>query len=332
MAGPAVEAQSWKRELATAFTDTEALLDFVGLTPAQLDPAMISPRRFPLLVPRRFAALMRRSDPNDPLLRQVLPTAAETQPTPGYQADPVDDAAARWVPGLLQKYARRALLITTGACAVHCRYCFRRHFPYNEGGTQHDRFAGALAALSASTGIEEVILSGGDPLMLDDDALAALLAAIEQLPALKRVRLHTRIPSILPSRITGALCAALAGGRLQPVVVVHINHPAELDEPARSALLRLSEHGVSLLNQSVLLRGVNDDLETLSRLSDALFSARVLPYYLHLLDPVSGAAHFDIPEQAGRALVARLRECLPGYLVPRLVRERPGAASKTVLV
>lgn len=332
MADLAAETPDWKRELATAFTDGAALLDFLAITPAQVEllpPTALKP--FPLRVPRRFAALMRRGDPADPLLRQVLPTAAEAHSVPGYHADPVADAAARRAPGLLQKYARRALLITTGACALHCRYCFRRHFPYLEDRAQRDRFAGALAALATAPDIDELILSGGDPLMLDDATLARLIAALDALPGLKRLRLHTRLPSILPSRITERLCATLAASRLQLVTVVHINHPAELDAEARQALLKLGELDAPLLNQSVLLRGVNDDADTLAALSEALFSLRVMPYYLHLLDPVSGAAHFAVPEPEARALITALRNRLPGYLVPRLAREQPGAPAKTIL-
>lgn len=326
------QTPTWKQELADAFTDPLALLDVLDLGSTELATAVQRSQRFPLLAPRGFAALMRRGDPNDPLLRQVLPLAAEALPAAGFIADPVGDSHARRAPGLLQKYQGRALLIATGACAVHCRYCFRRHFPYADDGPQRDRFAAAIAALEQAPDIDEFILSGGDPLMLDDSALAALIAALDGLPQLKRLRLHTRLPSILPSRITEQLCSILAGSRLQLVVVVHINHPAEVGENARRALLELAEIGAPLLNQSVLLRGVNDALDTLSELSETLITARVLPYYLHLLDPVSGAAHFEVPEAEARTLITQLRQRLPGYLVPRLVREHPGAAAKTVLL
>ncbi|MBK1706114.1 EF-P beta-lysylation protein EpmB [Halochromatium glycolicum] len=340
MAGLEAAAEHWRRELRDAFTDTRALLDYLAITPEQISAGLLAPRDqaqqgpqgFPLLVPRRFASLMQRGDPHDPLLRQVLPSAAEAQPKEGFVTDPVGDVAARRATGLLQKYARRALLIATGACAVHCRYCFRRHFAYRDGSAQRDRFAGALAALATTPEINEVILSGGDPLMLDDRVLAELINALEQQPGLKRLRLHTRIPSILPSRITRALCDRLAASRLDLIAVVHINHPAEIDMDARRALAALREVPAMLLNQSVLLRGVNDDGDTLAALSEALFDAGVLPYYLHLLDPVSGAAHFDVPAPEARALMSALRGRLPGYLVPRLVREDPGAAAKTVVL
>jgi EF-P beta-lysylation protein EpmB len=339
MADPEAAAGHWKQELADAFTDASALLEYLGITPEQLGPESLNPQdrtqqgplRFPLLVPKRFASLMRRGDPRDPLLRQVLPTAAEALSVEGFVADPVGDAGARRATGLLQKYAGRALLIATGACAVHCRYCFRRHFAYRDGSAQRDRFASALTALATAPAINEVILSGGDPLMLDDTVLAGLVTALEQQHGLKRLRLHTRIPSILPSRITRALCDRLAASRLDLIVVVHTNHPAEIDPDARRALASLRQIPATLLNQSVLLRGVNDEADTLARLSETLFGAGVLPYYLHLLDPVSGAAHFDVPAPEARALISELRDRLPGYLVPRLVREEPGAAAKTVV-
>jgi len=326
------QTPEWKQELARAFTDPQALLASLELSPEQLPSPMVQPKRFSLLVPRGFAALMRPGDPGDPLLRQVLSTADETRSRPGYVLDPVGDEAARRAPGLLQKYAGRALLITTSACAVHCRYCFRRHFPYAEDGAQRTRLTAALAALEPAAEITEVILSGGDPLMLDDAALAELIGSLERLPQLKRLRIHSRMPSILPSRVTDQLCRTLASSRLQVIVVAHINHPAEISPDAQRALLKLSELGGPLLNQSVLLRGVNDDLETLVELSEALVATRVLPYYIHVLDPVSGAAHFDVQESEACQLVTALRQRLPGYLVPRLARERPGDSAKTILI
>lgn len=318
--------------MASAFTDSSELLRFLGIMPAQIRPPVLTPRRFRLLVPRGFAALMRRGDPDDPLLRQVLPVASEAEPpAPGFSFDPVGDANAQRGPGLLQKYRGRALLITTGACAVHCRYCFRRHYPYAEDNAQRDGYAGAVRALATLPEVEEVILSGGDPLLLDDDALAGLIAALADQPQIKRLRLHTRLPTMLPSRITAALCKTLSATRLQVVVVIHVNHPAELGVDAGQALAALGRNGLTLLNQSVLLRGVNDSAEVLAALSDALFEHRVMPYYLHLLDPVAGAAHFDVDEHAARALMDELRRRAPGYLVPRLVRELPGAPYKTLL-
>jgi EF-P beta-lysylation protein EpmB len=328
-----LQAQTWKQDLASAFTDTDALLRFLEITPEQIQPPPLEPRGFRMLVPRGFAGLMRRGDPGDPLLRQVLPVAPEAQPpSPGYTYDPVGDTNAERGPGLLQKYRGRALLIATGACAVHCRYCFRRHFPYAEDSAQRDRYVGALRALRALPEVDEVILSGGDPLMLDDDPFAELVEALAAQPQIKRLRLHTRLPTVLPSRISGALCSILSATRLQVVVVIHANHPAELAGDSRQALSALHGLGLTLLNQSVLLRGVNNSAEVLASLSETLFEHRVLPYYLHLLDPVVGAAHFDVDEDVALSLMDELRRRLPGYLVPRLVREQPGAPSKTLLL
>jgi EF-P beta-lysylation protein EpmB len=327
-----LQAQTWKQELASAFTDSADLLRFLEIRPEQVYPAVLEPRRFRVLVPRGFASLMRRGDPDDPLLRQVLPITSEAEPAPpGYSIDPVGDARAQRGPSLLQKYRGRALLITTGACAVHCRYCFRRHYPYAEDSGQRDGYSRALRTLETLADVEEVILSGGDPLLLDDDALANLIDALADQPQIKRLRLHTRLPTMLPSRITETLCEMLSTTRLQAVVVIHANHPAELGTDAGHALGALHRHGLTLLNQSVLLRGVNDNAKVLAALSEALFEHRVLPYYLHLLDPVTGAAHFHVGEHAARALMDELRRRTPGYLVPRLVKERPGAPYKAPL-
>jgi EF-P beta-lysylation protein EpmB len=258
----------------------------------------------------------------------VLPLGAERVETPGFAADPVRDLDAVAAPGVLRKYRGRALLVVTGACAVHCRYCFRRHYPY---GTESLRGAEAEAALewiARSPDVREVILSGGDPLVLADRRLAALARALGDIPHLERLRVHTRLPVVLPERIDDALLEWLAGGRLKPVVVVHANHPRELDAAVAVALGRLTDAGVVLLNQTVLLAGVNDRPEVLAALSEGLFEQGVLPYYLHALDRVQGAAHFEVPDRRALALHAALAARLPGYLVPRLVREVPGAASK----
>lgn len=329
VSGSRGEDADWKRELAAAFTRPQDLLDALGLDPGLLPGALAASRGFRLLVPRGFAALMTPGDPHDPLLRQVLPLADELVPQPGYGPDPVGDLSAIRAPGLIQKYRGRALLIATGACAVHCRYCFRREFPYAGGSAHATRATSALEHLAADTHLHEVILSGGDPLLLDDEDLAVLIARLEAIPHLKRLRLHTRLPIVLPERISVRLCALLGTAGMQAVVVVHANHPRELGPAATLAIARLRAAGVVLLNQSVLLRGVNDDPRVLSTLSDALFAAGVLPYYLHLLDRVAGAAHFDVDEAKAVGLIDTLRRQLPGYLVPRLVREEAGRPCKT---
>jgi len=321
----------WKQELAAAYTRPRDLIEALGLSPALLPSSQTAAGEFPLLVPRGYAAAIRPGDPNDPLLRQVLPLGEELAPAAGYDADPVQDGRARRAPGLLQKYAGRALLVVTGACSIHCRYCFRRHFPYADDALIHDREGVALRTIAENPGISETILSGGDPLMLDDGQLGALFLALEAIGHLKRLRLHTRLPVVLPSRVTPGLCALLGQSRLASVVVVHANHAHELGDETRKALAGLRTAGVTLLNQSVLLRGVNDDVETLAELSETLFAAGVLPYYLHLLDRVAGAAHFEVSDAVGMRLLEGLRARLPGYLVPRLVREVPDMPYKTPL-
>jgi len=330
-----LETAGWQQALQACVRTPEELLAALGLDAANLlSGAHEAGARFALKVPRSYLARMRRGDPHDPLLRQVLPLGAELVETPGYVADPVGDLHVVAGPGLLHKYSGRALLVTTGACAVHCRYCFRREFPYAEHTAGRQAFAPALDAIRADASIAEVLLSGGDPLTLNDRRLGDLLRDLADIPHVRRVRVHTRLPVVLPERIdAGFLRAWNAAPRLQRVMVIHANHANELhDAPdVQQALAALRADGATLLNQSVLLRGVNDSVETLAGLSDALFAAGVLPYYLHALDPVRGAAHFDVSETEARALVAELAARLPGYLVPRLVREIPGARSKTML-
>ncbi len=282
-------------------------------------------------VPRAYARRMRRGDPEDPLLRQVLPVAEESVPVPGFVADPLEEAAASPVPGLIHKYTGRALIVTTGACAIHCRYCFRRHYPYAEARLTPSRQQHILDWLAARDDIEEVILSGGDPLTLSNARLRELVSALETLPHVRRLRLHTRLPVVLPARVDPGLLTVAGHGRLPWVMVIHANHPAEIDAEVCDACHRLDAAGVRLFNQSVLLAGVNDDAGTLAELSERLFEARVQPYYLHQLDPVAGAAHFRVADDRALSIHARLQARLPGYLVPRLVRERPGAPAKQTI-
>ncbi|HUM90603.1 MAG TPA: EF-P beta-lysylation protein EpmB [Candidatus Competibacter sp.] len=321
----------WQQELARAITEPAELLRELALDLALLPAARAAAARFPLRVPRGFVARMRQGDPDDPLLRQVLPLAAELSPVPGFMADPVDDQAARAAPGVLHKYHGRVLLIATGACAIHCRYCFRREFPYSENHAGGDSWRPALNYLSQDRSLREVILSGGDPLSLSDRRLGALLAELERIPHLERLRIHSRQPIVLPERVDDGLLDLLARTRLRPILVIHANHPREIDDTVRRVLERLAGIGVTLLNQSVLLRGVNDTVPTLVELSEVLFTARVLPYYLHLLDRVQGAAHYEVNETEASTIMEVLRQRLPGYLVPRLVREQPGQLAKTPL-
>jgi EF-P beta-lysylation protein EpmB len=274
---------------------------------------------------------MRRGDPRDPLLLQVLPGAAELLESADFATDPVGDLDSSAAPGLLHKYRGRALVVATGACAVHCRYCFRRHFPYAEQSALRHGWQPVLAKLRADTQVEEVILSGGDPWSLSDRRLAQLTDALQTIPHVRRLRVHTRYPVVLPERVDAGLLAWLAGIRLQKVVVIHANHANEIDAQVRRACADLSSAAVTVLNQSVLLAGVNDSVAALAELSESLFAARVLPYYLHLLDKVQAAAHFDVDERRALALHRDLTARLPGYLVPRLVREIAGAPAKTAV-
>lgn len=324
-------AAAWQRELARAITRPEALISALRLDPALLEGASAAARSFGLRVTPSYLSRIRPGDARDPLLRQVLPLDAELVDRPGYVADPLLERDALRAPNLLRKYAGRALLITTEACAIHCRYCFRREFPYAEQheATGNGRWSAALAAIAADATIEEVILSGGDPLSLSDARLKALTDALGDIAHVRRIRVHTRQPIVLPSRVDAGLMEWLRSIRQPAVVVLHANHANELDTEVREACGRLRAAGVTLLNQSVLLRGVNDDAGALADLSRALFDCGVMPYYLHLPDRVRGTAHFEVPATEARRLLNALVEHLPGYLVPRLVREIGGAASKT---
>ena len=270
-------------------------------------------------------------DSGDPLLRQVLPLDAEFQAAPGYGTDPVGDGAAMTVPGVLHKYHGRVLLTATGACAVHCRYCFRRHFPYNEAQAAAAHWQAALDYIRADASIAEVILSGGDPLSLSDRRLQEFVVQLDDIAHVRRLRVHTRVPVVIPARVDSALCAWLRATRLATVIVVHVNHANEIDAAVVAAFAALAAAGARLFNQSVLLHGVNDDVTALAALSERLFAAGVTPYYLHVLDKVAGAAHFAVAPAQAQALHRDLAARLPGYLVPRLVREDAGAAAKTWL-
>ena len=328
VAAPSQSPGDWRRELAEAVSDPHELLSLLDLEHA-LGDRVVSKPGFRLRVPLAYIAKMRKGDINDPLLRQVLPLLDEN--SGGGVADPVGDLDAMPVPGLLHKYSGRVLLLTTGACAVHCRYCFRRHFPYSEASPARNGWRQALAYIRDHVDITEVILSGGDPLALDNAKLGELLQQLERIPHLKWLRIHTRIPVALPARIDAQLLQLFRRSRFRTTMVIHANHARELTQVEAVVLHALSESGLTLLNQSVLLNGVNDDVDTLAALSKSLYEASVLPYYLHMLDPVRGAMHFEVPRQRATALLAQLQTRLPGYLVPRLVQEIAGADSKTAI-
>jgi EF-P beta-lysylation protein EpmB len=323
-------ATDWRELWRQAITDPAELLQAVGLGErSDLLPA--DDAGFALRVPRGFVARMRRGDPHDPLLLQVLPRRAEHDQVEGYATDAVGDMAAKAGHGMLHKYEGRALLIASGSCAINCRYCFRRHFPYNEEIAAASQWREALDRLRADPSIRELILSGGDPLALATRKLEELGRGLAELPQVVRLRIHSRLPVVLPERIDDAFVGWLGNLPLQKVVVLHANHPNELDASVDAACARLRDAGASLLNQSVLLRGINDDAHTLAELSERLFAAGVLPYYLHQLDRVQGAAHFEVSDAEALELQQQLRARLPGYLVPRLVREVAGDTAKRPL-
>ncbi len=322
--------RSWQAALRDAVRDPGELCRILRLPVACRTSARRATGDFPLLVPRSYIARMRIGDPRDPLLLQVMPRSAETDAAAGFTPDPVGDLAATCHPGMIAKYAGRVLLITTGACAVHCRYCFRRHYPYSDGPRSLKAWSAPLAELSANASIREVILSGGDPLMLVDRHLLALADRIAGMAHVERLRIHTRLPIMVPQRVTQRLRDWIRTTRVTPIVVVHANHAAELDADVGRALKRLTAAGALLLNQAVLLAGVNDTTDALAALCERLIQLRVQPYYLHQLDRVAGAAHFEVPVSEGRRLIDALRGRLPGYAVPRYVRDA-GGSSKDIL-
>jgi EF-P beta-lysylation protein EpmB len=286
---------------------------------------------FATFVPEEFLRRIEPGNPQDPLLRQVLPQFNELAEQRGFHADPVGDLDSIAAGGLLHKYDSRALVITTGACGVHCRYCFRREFPYQAASPAARDFQPPLDYLREHPEIDEVLLSGGDPLTLVDDSLFRLISQIESLSHVRRLRIHTRMPVVIPSRVTRSLVDRLASSPLAVWLVIHANHPQEIDGEVLAATDRIIDAGIPVLNQAVLLRGVNDDAQTLINLCRLLVNHRITPYYLHQLDRVRGAAHFDVPVEKGLELIQEIRTALPGYAVPTYVTEQPGEQSKTVL-
>lgn len=319
----------WQTALAEMITDPAELLQLLDLDPALLAPAQQTSKLFPLRVPRGFVARMERGNCHDPLLRQVLPLGAELKTSPGYVTDPLLEADANPIPGLLHKYPGRVLLTVVGNCAINCRYCFRRHFPYADNNPGKQGWRAILDYITADKNITEVILSGGDPLLANDKTLRELIDQLASLPQLKTLRIHTRLPIVIPERITPELLQILTQHiQLRNVLVTHTNHAQELDQSVTQALQKLRQANITLLNQAVLLRGINDTVESLLQLSERLFDDGVLPYYLHLLDKVQGAAHFAVSERKAKQLIKALSQRLPGYLVPKLVKEVGGELSK----
>ncbi|HEJ6986559.1 TPA: EF-P beta-lysylation protein EpmB [Klebsiella oxytoca] len=323
--------EDWLTQLADVVTSPDELLQLLNVdADANLLAGRDAKRLFALRVPRAFIARMEPGNPNDPLLRQVLTSQEEFIHAPGYSTDPLEEQHSV-VPGLLHKYSNRALLLVKGGCAVNCRYCFRRHFPYAENQGTKRNWQKAMEYIAAHPELDEIIFSGGDPLMAKDHELDWLLTQLESIPHIKRLRIHSRLPIVIPARITDTLVARISASSLQVLLVNHINHANEIDTAFRRAMKSLRMAGVTLLNQSVLLRGVNDNARTLADLSNALFDAGVMPYYLHVLDRVQGAAHFMVSDEEARAIMRELLTLVSGYLVPKLAREIGGESSKTPL-
>lgn len=321
-------AKNWQQQLAEAFTDIDALCAYLNLTVEALPVSKEVAKTFSLKVPRSFAEAIEKGNPDDPLLRQVLPVRDEIEVYPGYSDNPVGDLEAAKAVGILHKYRGRVLLINTGTCAVNCRYCFRRSFPYADLQLGKEKEIAALRYIRENQDITEVILSGGDPLLLSDERLQRLFRQIAGIAHVKRIRIHSRLPIVLPARITQGLLDVLGQSAKPAVLVVHCNHPHELTERVSEACRLLKQKDILLLNQSVLLRGVNDNPTDLIALSERLFENGVMPYYLHLLDKVSGAGHFEVGEAEALELIRQMQAELPGYLVPKLVKEVAGANSK----
>lgn len=325
------QVKSWKTYLKEAISDPLVLLNQLNLSPEQMDFNLDLSNPFATRVPQPFVDKMRRNDPLDPLLLQVIAQSQENDDIQGYIHDPLQEVNLQ-PQGLLHKYQGRVLLILASACAINCRYCFRRHYPYQDKVATGKLLKQAFDHIANDTSITEVILSGGDPLIVSDTYLDDLIQQLEQIPQLKRLRIHTRLPIAIPQRITLKLCQILQKSRLHISMVLHINHPNEIDNLLKKQLNLLTQANVTLLNQSVLLKSINDDINTLCQLSENLFSAGVLPYYIHLLDKVAGAAHFDINENTAKQLINDLRKRLPGYLVPRLAKEEASKDSKTIII
>jgi EF-P beta-lysylation protein EpmB len=321
----------WQTLLRQSVCSLDDLLTQVNLSREAVDVCESAAKDFPVRIPMPYINRIEKGNPNDPLLLQVLPQSQEMERYPGYSNDPLEERDTNPVPGLIHKYKGRVLLIISGACAINCRYCFRRHFPYQENQLGHQQWQQVLAYLQKDSSITEVIFSGGDPLATPDKRLASMIKDLEAITHIQRLRIHSRLPVVIPQRITADLCHILASTRLKTVCVLHINHANEIDPEVAYSIAKLQAAKVTVLNQAVLLKGINDSVLRLKSLSEKLFDCGVLPYYLFVLDPVNGAAHFDISDHDAIELVKSLQAVLPGYLVPKLAREIPGQPSKTLL-
>ncbi len=321
-------AINWQQSLANVITDPQELLELLGLRPDQVGLHTPGGLDFPLRAPREYVSRIQHGDPQDPLLLQVLPTQQELLAMPGYSKDPLQEQQPNTLPGLIHKYRGRILLTITGACAIHCRYCFRRHFPYQDNNPGQAGWLKIVDYVAADPSINEIIFSGGDPLVAKDSLLAKISQPFLALPQIKRWRIHTRLPIVIPQRVTAELISTLVSPGLPVIVVVHANHPKEIDDKVSQSLKNLKSAGITVLNQAVLLKGINDDPHTLVQLSEKLFESGCLPYYLHVLDKVSGSAHYDVDMNHAREILWDISQQLPGFLVPKLVKEVPGIGSK----
>ncbi|MDD2801030.1 MAG: EF-P beta-lysylation protein EpmB [Methylococcales bacterium] len=324
--------KNWQQQLSEAFNSIDDLCHYLHLPIDALPVSNVAATNFPIRVPLSFAACMEKGNPDDPLLKQVLPTQEELIAYPGFNNDPVGDLKATAQTGVIHKYHGRVLLINTGSCAINCRYCFRRNFPYSELQLSKQSELAAINYIRQDRSLSEVILSGGDPLLLNDARLAKLLEQLDDIEHIKRIRIHSRLPIVLPARITDEFIKTLQKSSKQIVIVVHCNHANEINNRVITAFNTLKAHGITLFNQSVLLKGVNDQVDTLCALSEKLFHHGVIPYYLHLLDKAAGTGHFEISETQAVELIKEVQATLPGYLVPKLVKEVAGQNSKQIVL
>ncbi len=325
---PETESDRQFSQKIRCFTEPLELLQYLNLTPEQVELSSSASQQFKFKVPFSYVQNIKHGDPYDPLLRQVLPVKGELKQAPGFTQDPLDENNSQCQPGMLKKYHGRVLLLTTPGCVINCRYCFRRHYPYSEKGHVWSQICDNIALIKQDLSIQEVILSGGDPLSLSDTKLVQLLSMLESIPQLKRIRIHTRYPIAAPERVTPVMLQRFAQSSLKIIMVLHINHPDEIGQAARAAIYALQQTRVPLYNQSVLLKGVNDTLDVLTKLNETLFEHGIQAYYLHLLDRISGTVHFDLDEKYALRLYRQLRAALPGYMVPTLVREIAGEQNK----
>ena len=321
----------WQTLLKESLISAAELVSHLELPEECLPGAESGHKLFELRAPKPYLERIEKGNPKDPLLLQILPVQQESTQVTGYATDPLEEAESNPMPGLIHKYKSRALLVGSGACAINCRYCFRRHFPYADNGLSNERIDQVVTYLKQQPDVNEVILSGGDPLATSDKRLEALISKLSDVPHLKRLRIHSRLPVVIPQRVTDGLVTLLSESRLKVIWVLHINHGNEIDRVVADAVRKITDKGMMVLNQSVILKGVNDNSQTLVDLSEALFDADILPYYLHAFDPVQGASHFDVSDDKAIQLWKKMQKELPGFLVPKLTREEPGKASKTLL-